>query len=49
MSYEHIYKIIEEQTNHLIIIEKQIEEIRKQLEILKELIKQKESNNVPKR
>ena len=48
MSYDHIHKIIEDQTNHLIMIEKQIEEVRKQMEILKELIKQKE-NNVPKR
>jgi hypothetical protein len=47
MSYDHIHKIIEDQTNHLIMIEKQIEEVRKQMEILKELIKQKE-NNVPK-
>jgi predicted transcriptional regulator len=47
MSYDHIHKIIEDQTNHLIMIEKKIEEVRKQMEILKELIKQKE-NNVPK-
>ncbi len=47
MSYDHIHKIIEDQTNHLIIIEKQIEEVRKQMEILKELIKQKD-NHVPK-
>jgi hypothetical protein len=44
MSYDHIHKIIEDQTNHLIMIEKQIEEVRKQMEILKELIKQKDNH-----
>jgi hypothetical protein len=49
MSYEHIHRIIENQTNCLLILEKKIEEVRKQLEVLKELIKEKENNNVPKR
>jgi hypothetical protein len=42
-------RIIEDQTNCLLILEKKIEEVRKQLEVLKELIKEKENNNVPKR
>jgi hypothetical protein len=44
MSYEHIHRIIEEQTNCLLILEKKIEEVRKQMELLKELIKEKDKN-----
>jgi hypothetical protein len=43
MSYEHIHRIIEDQTNCLLMLEKKIEEVRKQLEVLKELLKEKDN------